>query len=253
MAGRPPASLAGVLRTAVAGGAQKRVAIRIREPGSAGVLELPKAAAERSAEERRSGSCYENAQRKVWLFTSSSRSPRGVGPQRQSEMAPPGAGRVGDFSCLLVLAGCGCRGVNEEQRLRTSQPGGAGMPKPAGRRQASCWAGKREGKQSLSDGALQVRDGLMSVSARLPGARLYPPHGVPRAPGELSEVSLGLRPLRPQPQQLVEIHQSVLNREGKGEREHTRAAGTSPMTTSENLPDPELPPPSRLRHSSNER
>lgn len=48
------------------------------------------------------------------------------------------------------------------------------MPKPAGRRQANCWAGKREGKQSLSDGALQVRDGLMSVSARLPGARLDP-------------------------------------------------------------------------------
>lgn len=63
-----------------------------REPGSAGVLELPEAAAKRSGEERRSGSCHENAQRKVWLFTSSSRSPRGVRPQRQSEMAPPGAG-----------------------------------------------------------------------------------------------------------------------------------------------------------------
>lgn len=55
------------------------------------------------------------------------------------------------------------------------------MPKPAGRRQANCWAARREGKQSLSDGALQVRDGLMSVSARLPGARLNP-HAACREP-----------------------------------------------------------------------
>lgn len=48
------------------------------------------------------------------------------------------------------------------------------MPKPAGRRQPNSYAGKREGKQSLSKGALQVRDGLMSVFVRLPGAKLNP-------------------------------------------------------------------------------
>lgn len=48
----------------------------------------PSAGARRGA----AGLASEKAQRKVWLFTSSSRSPRGVRPQRQREMAPPGAG-----------------------------------------------------------------------------------------------------------------------------------------------------------------
>lgn len=64
-AGRPPASLAGVLGTAVPGGAQKKVAVWMGEPGSAGVLELPKAAAERWGEERRSGgSCFGKSSKK---------------------------------------------------------------------------------------------------------------------------------------------------------------------------------------------
>lgn len=48
------------------------------------------------------------------------------------------------------------------------------MPKPAGRRYPKCSAGEREGKQSLSNESLQLLDGLMSVSDRLPGARQSP-------------------------------------------------------------------------------
>lgn len=50
------------------------------------------------------GLASEKAQRKVWLFTSSSRSPRGVRPQRQREMAPPGRWLTRGF---LLLAGLG--------------------------------------------------------------------------------------------------------------------------------------------------
>lgn len=48
------------------------------------------------------------------------------------------------------------------------------MPKAAGRRQPNSSAGEREGKQSLSNESVQLLDGLMSVSDRLPGARLRP-------------------------------------------------------------------------------
>lgn len=92
LARRPPARLAGVLWTAVPGGAQRRVAIWIRKPGSAGVLELPKAAAERSGEERRSGSCFGKGSKKSLALHVFQQVPKGVRPQRQSEMAPPGAG-----------------------------------------------------------------------------------------------------------------------------------------------------------------
>lgn len=84
-----------------------------------------------------------------------------------------GAG-LGGFSRVLFPAGCGCTEVNGEQRLPASQPGGAGMTKPAGRRQPRSSAAGREGKQSLSHGSLQLLDGLMSVSDRLPGAGMSP-------------------------------------------------------------------------------
>lgn len=60
-----------------------------------------------SAGARRGGAAglaSEKAQRKVWLFTSSSRSPRGVRPQRQREMAPPGRWLTRGS---LLLAGLG--------------------------------------------------------------------------------------------------------------------------------------------------
>lgn len=137
-----------------------------------------------------------------------------AGPPAESDCGGgrrhPGRCRsLGDFSRVLFLAGCGCTTVNEEQRLRTSQRGGAGMPKPAGRRQPNCWAGEREGKQSLLNESLQLLDGLMSVSDRLSGATLSPPDAVPRALGACSEVSLRLQRVRPQARQLVEMHQSV--------------------------------------------
>lgn len=109
LAGRPPARLAGVLGTAVPGGAQRRLAIWIREPGPAGVLELPKAAAQRSGKQRRSGSCFGEEKKKK---TSSKKSlalhvfqqvPRGVRPQRQSEMAPPGRWLSRGFLLLARL------------------------------------------------------------------------------------------------------------------------------------------------------
>lgn len=119
-------------------------------------------------------SCLENLKEKF----GSSRLP--AGPPAESDGGGSRRGQpgcwpsLGDFSRVLFLAGCGCTKVNEEQRLRTSQPGRAGMAKPAGRRQLNCSAVEREGKQSLSNGSLQLLDGLMSISDRLPGARLSP-------------------------------------------------------------------------------
>lgn len=187
----------------VRGGVPRRVGIRGHKPSPAGVLELLK----RQLSGRGAVLPCE-PQRKVWLFVSSGRSPGGVGLRRR-ETTPGRCRSLGDFSRVLFLAGCGCTKVNEEQRLRTSQRGGAGMPKPAGRRQPNCWAGEREGKQSLLNESLQLLDGLMSVSDRLSGATLSPPDAVPRALGARSEVSLRLQRVRPQARQLVEMHQSV--------------------------------------------
>lgn len=66
----------------------------------------------------------------------------------------------GDPSRAPSSAGSGCTGARREQRLRTSRPGGAGMPRPAGRCQPSCDA--REGKRPLADEPLQLPNGPMS-------------------------------------------------------------------------------------------
>lgn len=85
-----PASHAGVLGTAVPGGAQRRVGIRIRKPSSVGVLEQPKAAA---AQARRGGAVLpRKTSKKSLALHVFQQVPRGVRPQRQREMAPPGAG-----------------------------------------------------------------------------------------------------------------------------------------------------------------
>lgn len=84
------------------------------------------------------------------------------------------------------------------------------MPKPAGRRQPNSSVGEREGKQSLSNESLQLLEGLIDVSLRSPsGSKNEPLDAMPGAPSELSEVSLRLRRVRPQAQQLGETHQSV--------------------------------------------
>lgn len=85
-----PARLAGVLGTAVPGGAQRRVGILIRKPGSVGVLEEPKAAAAQ-ARRGRAGLPRKTSKKSLALPVFQ-QVPRGVRPQRQREMAPPGAG-----------------------------------------------------------------------------------------------------------------------------------------------------------------
>lgn len=85
-----PASHAGTQGTAVPGGAQRRVGIRIRKPSSVGVLKLPEAAA---AGARKGGAVLpRKTSKKSLALHVFPQVPRGVRPQRQREMAPPGAG-----------------------------------------------------------------------------------------------------------------------------------------------------------------
>lgn len=133
-----------------------RVGIWSHKPSPAGVLELVKLQLS-----WRGAVLPHKPQRKVWLFASSGRFLGGVGLRRQQqqrrETTPQALAEPPGFSERAFLcAGCGCTRVNEEQRLRTSQPGGAGMPKPAGRRQPNSSAGEREGKQSLSNESVQL-------------------------------------------------------------------------------------------------
>lgn len=85
-----PARLAGVLGTAVPGGAQRRVGIRIRKPSSVGVLEEPKAAAAPAT--RGGAGLPRKPSKKSLALHVFQQVPRGVRPQRRREMAPPGAG-----------------------------------------------------------------------------------------------------------------------------------------------------------------
>lgn len=153
----------------VRGGARRRVGIRSHKPSPAGVPERVK--------RQRS---WRGA---VWLRKPQKKkfgSPCLPAGPRRSRTAAAAAGDstagagLGDFSRVLFPAGCGCTEVNGEQRLPASQPGGAGMTKPAGRRQPRSSAAEREGKQSLSRGSLQLLDGLMSASDRLLGAGMSP-------------------------------------------------------------------------------
>lgn len=69
-------------------------------------------------------------QRKVWLFASAGRSPGGVDCGGGGGRLHPERWRsLGDFSRAVLLLGRGCTRVTEERRLRTRQPGGAGVPK----------------------------------------------------------------------------------------------------------------------------
>lgn len=137
------------------GAEPRRVGIWSHKPSPAGVLGLVKRRLS-----WRGAVLPHKPQRKVWLFASSGRFPGGVGLRRRRqrrETTPQALAEPRGFlERAFLRGGCGCTRVNEEQRLRTRQPGGAGMPKPAGRRQPNSSAGEREGKQSLSNESVQL-------------------------------------------------------------------------------------------------
>lgn len=115
----------------VRGGEPRWVGIRSHKPSPAGVLELVKRPLS-----WRGVVLPHKPQRKVWLFESSGRFPGGVGLRRRRqrrETAPQALEEPRGFLARAFLCRRGCTKGNEEQRLRAGQPGGAGMPKPAGR------------------------------------------------------------------------------------------------------------------------
>lgn len=117
--------------------------------------------------------------RKVWLPRVFGRVPHpssgGVRLRRRWEATPGRGLSPGDPSRVPSSAGSGCTGARGEQRLRTSQPGGAGMPRPAGLCQPSCEARGREGKRPLADEPLQLPNGPMSSLRSPSGSQTEPP------------------------------------------------------------------------------
>lgn len=99
----------------------------------------------------------------------------GVRLRRRREATPGRGLSLGDPSRVPSSAGSGCTKARGERRLRTSQPGGAGMPRPAGRCQPSCEARGPKGKRPLADEPLQLPNGPMSSLRSPSGSQTEPP------------------------------------------------------------------------------